>query len=117
MILLVEDDKETVDLIKAVFKEYEFDLADSCRSALEKIKAKDYDLIITDVRLPDFTGTYLAESVRKIKKTPIAFLTNYVTNCTREIAGELNSEIWYKPDFLIKPQVYRDKVEHIFHGE
>ncbi|PWU17877.1 MAG: hypothetical protein C5B49_08170 [Bdellovibrio sp.] len=38
---------------------------------------KDYDLLITDLRMPIKDGTHLVEAIRKISSIPIIFVTGY----------------------------------------
>lgn len=103
MILLVEDNQDLIDLIKYILDEYNVHSAQSCKEALEKLEQFNYSLVIIDVKLPDFTGTYLGEEISKTYNVPMAFLTNYGTETTKEIAEEIGAKYWYKPDIITNP--------------
>lgn len=99
-ILIVDDNSDTLNLLKFYLKEYTVHTADRCVAALEMVKVFDYDLLIIDVKLPDFTGTYLAERVKENKDVPIIFLTNYDTDITKELASEMHTKHYMKSEVL-----------------
>ncbi len=100
-LLVVEDNPPTIDLIKYLITGFEIDSASTYSEALEKLSENEYCAILIDIKLPDFTGTYLAEQIRKEKNIPIAFLSNYDTNATKEVADEVRADIWMKSDVLV----------------
>lgn len=66
--ILVVDDEEiiTKTLQKLIKKEgYDVETAKSGKEALEKIKQKDFDLLIVDVRMPEMDGI---ETIKKIRE-------------------------------------------------
>jgi PAS domain S-box-containing protein len=68
--ILVVDDEETIlELLEAVLQGagHRVETASNGRQALEKIRKVDYDIIITDVKMPDMGGQKLYESVSEIK--------------------------------------------------
>lgn len=99
-ILLVEDNIDTQILVKYLLYGYEVESANNCAEAIEKIKHNHYSLIITDIKLPDRTGTYLAEKIREHTKSPIAFLSNYDLSTVKEAAGHLDASYWLKSEAL-----------------
>jgi len=75
-ILLVEDDRDLSETIKEYLKDYEIDIAEDGEEAIKKAYENNYDLIILDVKLPKVDGFSVAQEIRKIKSTPIIFLTS-----------------------------------------
>ena len=77
-ILLVEDDPG----VRAVFEEilrgagYDVDAAGTCAGGSELLRARDYDLLVTDGRLPDGTGVRLADEAR-LKEIATLIVTGY----------------------------------------
>ena len=68
--ILVVDDEETIlDLLLALLEGYGHKVETACngRQALEKIRVSDYDVIISDLKMPDMGGQKLYESISKIK--------------------------------------------------
>jgi len=65
-ILLVEDNVMNLKLIKDVLEmeNYEIVLAVDGKEALEMLKSKDFDLILTDIHLPVMDGLELLRRVR-----------------------------------------------------
>jgi DNA-binding NtrC family response regulator len=62
-ILLVEDDPDVLVLFQEVLliAGYEVDTAETFRTADNLLASREYDLLVTDGRLPDGTGTMLAD--------------------------------------------------------
>jgi len=80
LILLVEDHKETRDLIRAVLERDDFRLAEveTLKDGKSFLKRKKPDLIILDLVLPDGHGLELCGLIRasaKLSRTPIIALT------------------------------------------
>jgi len=79
-ILLVEDDK-TLSILyeEELSKEgYQVILAHDAESALEKVKKGEFDLIITDIRMPGKDGIELISSIMGMRKDiPIIINTAY----------------------------------------
>ncbi len=63
-ILYVDDDRENLESFKAVFRrEYDIHLADSAKEALDILDREKIQVLITDQRMPEMTGSELLESV------------------------------------------------------
>ena len=63
-ILYVDDDPENLNSFKAVFRrDYDIYLAGSAREALDILKNRTIQVLITDQRMPDMTGTELLKLV------------------------------------------------------
>ncbi|MBN1782495.1 response regulator [bacterium] len=64
-ILAVDDEEVMGYLIRRVIGHlgYELDWVQDCQSALEKIRACEYDVIISDYRLPGMTGEVFYQQV------------------------------------------------------
>ncbi|HKY30964.1 MAG TPA: PAS domain S-box protein [Candidatus Polarisedimenticolia bacterium] len=68
--ILVVDDEETIlELLLASLESsgHVVDTAGNGRQALEKLKAADYDVIISDLKMPDMGGQKLYESIGQVK--------------------------------------------------
>ena len=72
-ILIVEDDAFYLDIIVKMVRGWTHDVtcAESGRAALEKAAAKDFDLFLLDVFLPDMTAMDLIPMLRSFRPVGI----------------------------------------------
>lgn len=105
--ILVVDDEEiiTKTLQKLLKKEgYDVDVAKSGKEALEKIKQKDYNLLIVDVRMPEIDGIETIKKIRDYlkqsnkKQIPEVVITGYADIDKYQEGMELEVA-----DYLSKP--------------
>jgi two-component system alkaline phosphatase synthesis response regulator PhoP len=79
-IMIVDDEENIVDLIKAIFEQEGFEVgsASTGKECLEELKKVKPDLILMDIMMPGMTGK---EAIKKIRENPktkdikIVFLT------------------------------------------
>lgn len=115
-ILVVDDDEETVELIKMILetKDYELIPAYDGEEALAKAHAEKPDLIILDVLLPKVNGFRVCRILKgepEYKSIPILILTGVTEESMR------NDEYWEKrsgaDDYITKPFEIRDLLERV----
>ena len=105
-ILLIEDDLLTIKFSKELFIQagYHLTVVSTMQEALAFAKNHTFDLIITDLGLPDLSGSEIAvlyrywERINQKPMTPIITLTAHGEGKFKEecIAAGIN-EIWLKP--------------------
>ncbi|MEC4114709.1 sigma-54 dependent transcriptional regulator [Myroides pelagicus] len=70
-ILIVEDESSIRRVLKKILEEesssYQVDVAEDGEEGLEKIKAEDYDLVISDIKMPKMDGEELLVAAKKLK--------------------------------------------------
>jgi CheY-like chemotaxis protein len=79
-ILVVEDDVFTIESLKTVIQElnYEVDVANNGLIAVEKISENEYNLIITDIMMPVMDGMQLLNRMKDVcEDIPVIVLTAY----------------------------------------
>ncbi len=79
-ILLVDDDKEFRKAMKKMFENsgYAAVIAADGNEALDALSKEDFDLVISDLRMPNLNGIELMEELRRRGlETPIVFLTAF----------------------------------------
>lgn len=79
-ILLIEDDVSFCKLLEnfLVKKSYFIKTAFTAEEAKNKVKEHDFDLIITDLRLPDYDGIELMSEFKKLYPAiPVILMTGY----------------------------------------
>lgn len=78
-ILIVDDDMINLKILTSILKEaFYVEVAQSGKEALENIQAGRFDLIISDVMMPNMSGYQLTEEIREnysISELPILLLT------------------------------------------
>ena len=77
-ILIADDEKELARAVGMILKysNYEVDIVENGKQALEKANENDYDVIILDVMMPVMDGIEALKEMRKNNiKTPIMLLT------------------------------------------
>lgn len=81
-ILVVDDEEVLVDVIRGIltFMGYQVTTSNSSNEALVKFTAApaDFDLVLTDMTMPDLTGIQLSNRLREIRpEIPIVLCTGY----------------------------------------
>ena len=77
-ILLADDVKELAEAVGAMleYNDYEVDIVNNGKEAIDQVKEKLYDCIILDVMMPIMSGLEAVKQIRKLNiKTPIILLT------------------------------------------
>ncbi len=104
MKLLIVDDDQTVAAILAeslqkVNDDYVVETADSGEEALEKVRQQNYQLVITDYKMPGMSGIDLVRGINKVSPdTQVVLMTAYGTQELRETVDHLGLS-----GFLDKP--------------
>jgi len=100
-ILLIEDDKNLLTQLQNLLSEqrYILDSADAGQSALDKIFAETYDLIILDIMLPEVDGLTILKEMRQATIiTPVLLLT-----ARNSIDDRVKGLDYGADDYLSKP--------------
>jgi DNA-binding NtrC family response regulator len=93
--ILVVDDEEKVlfilhDALMRLGDEYEIVTVQNGREALDKARAMPFDLVITDLRMPDMDGVELTEAIRALDSgTVVIWITAYGCHKVRNEAARL----------------------------
>ncbi|WP_274474858.1 hybrid sensor histidine kinase/response regulator [Mangrovimonas aestuarii] len=106
-VLVVDDNKINKLVLKKLLEQFDIyaDTASDGKEALEKIKRKQYQLIIMDVHMPEMDGFQATKQIRENLKDVIIF--GYSANVTKE-AKDKSKEVGMNA-YLIKP-VSREKL-------
>jgi len=81
-ILVVDDERSMREFLEIFFRRggYEVTTAESVEQALLAVEADDYDLVITDIQMPDRSGLELLHEVREASpETPVIMITAFAT--------------------------------------
>lgn len=98
-ILVVEDDDFFRSAVKSILsKNYEVFEANNGKTAKDLINLSSFDLIISDIQMPYFTGVDLLAWVKSTKPTFVILMTGFSQILETQKAHELGAD-----DFLAKP--------------
>jgi len=79
-ILIVEDDQNQREIIKTILNKEGFyvEAAECGKKAMELLKASSFDVVVTDLRLPDIDGTEVLKEVKgRYKASNVIIITAY----------------------------------------
>jgi DNA-binding NtrC family response regulator len=80
--LVIDDDQIVLDSVKRSLTEEEFDVETtlSSRKGIELAMDNDYDIVLTDVRMPDIDGLTVVRGVKEAKpQLPVLVITGYAS--------------------------------------
>ena len=100
-VLLIEDDPGVSDVIGMLLERegYGFERAATVKAGLASVKTGDFDLVITDLRLPDGTGLDAIRASRaRHPELPIIMITSY-SSMESAIAALRAGAV----DYIVKP--------------
>ena len=99
-VLVVDDEKLIVKGIRFSLEQdgMEVDCAYDGEEALEKIKNKEYDIVLLDVMLPKLTGFEVCQHVREFSAVPIVMLTAKGEDMDKILGLEYGAD-----DYITKP--------------
>ena len=114
-ILVVDDDSILLELISQLLdlNGLSCDTAKDGLEALEKMEKQFYSLVISDIRMPNLTGTELLREIRKRQseradKSKVILMTAYSTSEIQEQSKMLGVD-----EFIIKPFDINDFMDKI----
>lgn len=91
-ILHIDDDPEHVAIVSELIREIgTSDSAGSCKQARECLRAKDYDLVILDLLLPDGRGESLISAINANGKSPPQILIFSIQEPGHELMQKVDS--------------------------
>ena len=99
-LLIVDDEQRIRELIRkyAVFEGYEVDEAADGMQAVEKCRARRYDLVIMDIMMPELDGFSACREIRKTSQVPMLMLSARGEEYDRIHGFELGVD-----DYVVKP--------------
>ncbi|OAA21962.1 response regulator [Kosmotoga sp. DU53] len=103
-ILAVDDNKENIYMLETLFKSYGYEVESSQNGveALEKLAEQDFDVVISDILMPEMDGFQLCRRVKmddRLKEIPfILYTAAYTDPEDRKFALSLGVD-----RFVVKP--------------
>jgi DNA-binding NtrC family response regulator len=100
-VLILDDDADFNSLLTDIFEQADYivtSLTDPVE-AVEVFRDTDYDLVVTDHKMPEMTGAEFMKVIKKIKpEVPVIMVSGYLENDTiRELISEGVGGVFLKP--------------------
>ena len=106
-VLVVDDQASIRDLLAKTLAlaEYDVDTAADASTALTRVRAAEYDLLIADLRMPGMDGLTLIRQVRKIRaELPVIIITGFSSEASAIEAVNLGMAGYLRKPFRV-PEV------------
>lgn len=106
-VLVVDDEASIRELLTKTLglADYEVDSAPDARTAIERLRVSQYDLMITDLKMPGLDGLALIREAKRLQpELPIVIITGYSTESTAIDAVNLGVAGYLTKPFRV-PQV------------
>ncbi len=99
--LAIDDEQIVLDSIRKILlaEGFEIDLSLNSREGLEWANTRDYDIVLTDIRMPEIGGMRILRDVKRIKPSlPVVIITGYAT-----VTGAVQAMKLGASDYIEKP--------------
>jgi len=107
--LVIDDEQIVLDSVSKILTDenYEVDVSLSGREGLNRAIEKDYDIVLTDIRMPDIGGMRVLRDVKRAKPSlPVVIITGYASVKSAVQAMKLGAADYiekpFTPDQLLK---------------
>ena len=105
-VLVIDDETIVLDSVRKVLADFEVDLAQSSRQGLDWGMNRDYDLVLTDIRMPEIGGMRILRDIKRAKPAvPVVIITGYATVQSAVQAMKLGAADYiekpFTPDMLL----------------
>ena len=107
-ILVIDDEQIILDSVKKILgaEDFQIDPAISSRDGLDRAMSQDYDLVLTDIRMPEIGGMRILRDIKRNKPAlPVVIFTGYATVQSAVQAMKLGASDYvekpFTPDMLV----------------
>jgi YesN/AraC family two-component response regulator len=112
-LLFVDDERDILEFLVQVFRDCDSETALNTESALEILRKKKFDVLITDIKMPGALGISLIESAKKNwPDMAIVVITGHYQEMPRHIEPKVHE--WILKPFSI--QTIREAVMSALEG-
>ncbi len=108
-ILIVDDDDMLREMLNDVFtlSGAVVEEAENGRRALEKIKSSDFDVVVSDIRMPGGDGIELAANIQNLQydSRPLLYVCSGYNDMSQDMVKKLNIKRVFEKPFDIESMV------------
>lgn len=104
-ILVVDDEATVCDMLVELLGSLGYEVVSTVngREALEALDKGEFDLVISDLRMPEVNGRSLLRSIKRENKSlPVVIITGYGTAATPDEMAALGADGYLSKPFMIK---------------
>jgi two-component system cell cycle response regulator len=112
-VLIVDDDAALLDVFKRGLssEDYHCEVAVTAAAALELIDKTPFDVMVTDIILPDMNGFKLTENAKRLRPNmAVIIMTGYIEDFSYDDAVEAGASDFIKKPFTLKEM--KARIEH-----
>jgi len=105
-ILIVDDEEDILNVLKLILTKegYQVDTALDGKQALQLFRKNSYDIVLTDLRMPEMDGMELLERIKEIRpETEVLIMTAYASVESAVLAMKKGAA-----DYIVKPFLNED---------
>jgi DNA-binding NtrC family response regulator len=110
-VLVIDDEQIVLDSVHKILtqEQFEVDTAISSRKGLDLAIQKEYDLVLTDIRMPEIGGMRVLRDIKRARpSTTVVIITGYATVQSAVQAMKLGAT-----DYIEKPFTPEELVEAV----
>jgi DNA-binding NtrC family response regulator len=100
-ILVIDDERSIRSTLKEIlgFEGYTVDVAENGIAGLDQLKARDYDIVLCDIKMPEMDGIEVLKKIMEMKpETTVVMISGHGNIDTAVEAIKLGAY-----DFIVKP--------------
>ena len=101
-VLVIDDEQIVLDSVSQILidENYEVDISLSGREGLDWAIERPYDIILTDIRMPDIGGMRVLRDIKRVKSSlPVLIITGYATTKSAVQAMKLGAAEYIEKPF------------------
>jgi DNA-binding NtrC family response regulator len=105
-ILIVDDEEDILNVLKLILTKegYQVDTALDGKQALQLFRKNSYDIVLTDLKMPEIDGMELLERIKEIRpETEVLIMTAYASVDSAVLAMKKGAA-----DYIVKPFLNED---------
>ena len=109
--IVIDDEQIVLDSVSQILidEDYEVDVSLSGREGLDWAIERPYDIILTDIRMPDIGGMRVLRDIKRVKSSlPVVIITGYATTRSAVQAMKLGAAEYIEKPF--EPEQLLDAV-------
>ena len=114
--LVIDDEQIVLDSVSALLSDenYEVDVSLSGREGLDWAIERPYDIVLTDIRMPDIGGMRVLRDVKRVKSSlPVILITGYASVQPEELLEAVARALGATPEAEEQTLIHKEEMAKI----